>query len=386
MPNNPIIQLSNRRFLDLTTYLVVAVMYLLGTRELSNPLARVVTAILCAGFVFLYATVFHRPNFARYAAWYFAAQTALIAGLLALSLEGVEFFTFLFFLLAIHAGAVFPEQMAATWIALFFVISSLAYFALREAEIVIPLAFNASVFLLCGLFGNNLRQTELARRHNQQLVEELESAHRQLQTLAVTEERNRLAREIHDGLGHYLTATTMQIQGAKALLDNTDAATTAPTALAALGKAETLLQEALVDVRRSVAALRTTPGNGQPLAAAIKQLVEQSQATAGLEAHFEVQGAARALDSQAELTLYRAAQEGLTNVVKHAQATRVTIALCFEPGRVRLSIDDNGAGQGAASNGFGLLGLRERVQLQGGTVTIDSQPGHGFRLEVEIPA
>lgn len=236
------------------------------------------------------------------------------------------------------------------------------------------------------MFGNNLRQTELARRHNQYLVTALESAQHQLQTLAVAEERNRLAREIHDGLGHYLTATTMQLQRAKALLENTATATQASTALEALGKAETLLQEALVDVRRSVAALRTAPGYGQPLAAAIKQLVEQAQASAGLEAQFNGQGAPRALDSQAELTLYRAAQEGLTNVCKHARATRVAVVLCFEPGNVRLSIDDNGQGQGATTSGYGLLGLRERVQLQDGTVAIDSQPGRGFRLVVEIPA
>jgi signal transduction histidine kinase len=105
------------------------------------------------------------------------------------------------------------------------------------------------------MIGYSLRQTELARRHNQQLIEELQVAQGQLRDLAVAEERNYLAREIHDGLGHYLTATTMQIQGAKALLANTDAVTQAPDALAALGKAETLLQEALADVRRSVATL-----------------------------------------------------------------------------------------------------------------------------------
>jgi signal transduction histidine kinase len=386
MQNSTIIQLSNQRFLDLTTYLVVVVMYLLGTRDLVSPLARVMPAILCVAIALLYATVFHASTFARFATWYFAAQTALVAGLMAFSLEGVEFYTMLFFLLSIHAGAVFPERSAAGWIVLFFGISSLANFALRGADVVIPISFNVTVFLLCGMFGNNLRQTELARRHNQQLLAELEAAHRQLRALAVTEERNRLAREIHDGLGHYLTATTMQIQGAKALLENSTAASETPGALAALGKAETLLQEALVDVRRSVAALRTTPGDGQPLPAAIQQLVAQAQATAGLEAQYAVVGAPRTLNSQAELTLYRAAQEGLTNVCKHAQATHVEISLRYEPGKVCLSIADNGVGQGAAGNGFGLLGLRERVQLQGGVVTIDSQPGQGFRLAVEIPA
>ncbi|MEZ4869436.1 MAG: sensor histidine kinase [Caldilineaceae bacterium] len=385
MPSSLIIQLNNRRFLDLTTYLTVAVMYLLGTRELVGMPARVATVLLGVAFALLYAFVFNGRNFVRYADWYFAGQIGLVVGLLTLSLRGAEFFTLLCYLLTIHVSIVFPERRAAAWIVLFYAITSGGYFVQRGPNLLVPLAFNATVFLLSGMFGNNLRQTELARRHNQQLVAELATAQRQLQTLAVTEERNRLAREIHDGLGHYLTATTMQIQGAKAMLEQTDAITTAPAALTALGKAETLLQEALVDVRRSVAALRTTPGNGQSLAATIQQLVATCQTTAGLQTHFALQGEARPLPPQTELTLFRTAQEGLTNVVKHAQAANVVVILRYAAGKVCLSIADDGQGQGTTSHGFGLLGLRERVQLQGGVLTVDHQPGQGLRLTVELP-
>jgi signal transduction histidine kinase len=245
--------------------------------------------------------------------------------------------------------------------------------------------FEIAFFFLAGMIGHSTRQTELARRANQQLIEQLKIAQAQLHDLAVAEERNRLAREIHDGLGHYLTATTMQIQGARALLENSQAASQAPAALNALSKAETLLQEALADVRRSVAALRAAPTQNRPLAATIGDLVAECRVISGLEAQFDLLGTPRSLNSQIELTLYRVAQEGLTNVRKHAQAERVEVVLTYDNDKVGLSICDDGRGLGGSSNGYGLLGLRERIQLVGGQVNIRTAPDQGFRLEVEIP-
>lgn len=267
-----------------------------------------------------------------------------------------------------------------------YLLASLTDFLTTDPENALGSAiFNIAVFLLAGMIGHNTRQTELARHANQQLLEELRTAHDQLHDLAVAEERNRLAREIHDGLGHYLTATTMQIQGARALLENTDAANQAPTALNALNKAETLLQEALADVRRSVAALRVAPTENRPLPAAIGDLVAEYRAITGLEAQFDLVGLPRSLNPQIELTLYRVAQEGLTNVRKHAQAGRVEVVLAYETDKVGLRIGDDGRGMGETGNGYGLLGLRERVQLVGGQVNIRTAPEQGFRLEVEIP-
>jgi len=217
-------------------------------------------------------------------------------------------------------------------------------------------------------------------------IETLQLVQKQLQELAVVEERNRLAREIHDGLGHYLTATTMQLQGAKALLETTGAALQAPAALGALGKAETLLQEALVDVRRSVRSLRAAPTESHSLPDAIRDLVAECHTAAGLATQFDLHGTPRPLNPQVELTLYRAAQEGLTNVRKHAQAANLSVVLWYADGNVGLRIADDGQGIGATLHGYGLLGLRERVQIVGGTAGVDSAPGQGCRLEVEIPA
>ena len=270
---------------------------------------------------------------------------------------------------------------------LFFLLANALGFLTLDLENALgTMLFNSVAFLLVGMLGHSTRQTELARRDNQELVEILQTVQKQLQELAVVEERNRLAREIHDGLGHYLTATTMQIQGARALLETTGVATQVPAALGALGKAETLLQEALADVRRSVRSLRAAPTESRSLPDAIGDLVAECRAT-GLATRFDLLGTPRPLNPQVELTLYRTAQEGLTNVRKHAQAASVSVVLWYDPGKVGLRIADDGQGiEATPMQGYGLPGLRERVQIVGGTVGIDSAPGQGCRLEVEIPA
>ena len=205
----------------------------------------------------------------------------------------------------------------------------------------------------------------------------------QVEELAVTKERNRLAREIHDSLGHYLTVVNVQIGAAQAIFSQDS-----KRALEYLAKAQTLTQEGLAEVRRSVAALRASPTESRPLAEALGKLVEQWNAT-GLSATLIVRGTLRQLTPQADLTFYRAAQEALTNVSKHASATRVELSLNYlNSESVLLVVEDNGVGANGTSdfaNGFGLLGVRERAQLLGGEVRIETQSGKGFKLEVELP-
>jgi signal transduction histidine kinase len=156
-------------------------------------------------------------------------------------------------------------------------------------------------------------------------------------------------------------------------------------ALDHLSKAQTLTQEGLAEVRRSVAALRASPTESRPLPEALGKLVEQWNAT-GMSATFVVAGAPRQLTPPADLTLYRAAQEALTNVSKHASATEVGLTLDYTHAEsVLLVVQDDGVGGNVSTNGFGLLGVRERVQLLGGEIRIVTEISQGFRLEVELP-
>ncbi len=201
----------------------------------------------------------------------------------------------------------------------------------------------------------------------------------QAEDMATVQERNRLAREIHDGLGHYLTAINIQIKAAQAFVEQDP-----PQAKQALANAQTLAQEALADVRRSISELRSDPSTSSPLPERLGDLLDEAR-TSGLRAELIVEGSQALLSSQADFTLYRVAQEGLTNVHKHANASQVELRLVYAERMVRLVVCDNGIGTQQASGGFGLTGLEERVQLLGGTLKVETAPGEGFRLEVEIP-
>jgi len=141
-------------------------------------------------------------------------------------------------------------------------------------------------------------------------------------------------------------------------------------------------------VRHSVSSLRESPLGRLTLPEAIARLADEFQAT-GLVVAFHQIGTLRPLDPRAELTLYRGAQEGLTNVRKHARASRVDLTLSYlDPAAVSLVVADNGigAGGGGEASGFGLLGLRERARQLGGRVEATSRPGEGYTLRLELPA
>ena len=230
------------------------------------------------------------------------------------------------------------------------------------------------------------KQAVEARKREGKLREEVEHANRalrdhaaQAEDLATTRERNRVAREIHDGVGHYLTVVKTQLDAAAALLPAQP-----ERAREAVVTAAKLAGDALDDVRRSVGTLRNDSARA-PLPEALRVLMEE----AGLPVTVRVQGSARSLPPGIEHALYRAAQEGLTNIRKHATATRGEVALDYRAAdRVSLVVTDNGRGANGStrSGGFGLLGIRERIEVLGGRVESGNRSEGGFSLKVELPA
>ncbi len=247
----------------------------------------------------------------------------------------------------------------------------------------LPTFFAGQVFIV--IFTDMAVNEENARKKAERLVLDLESANRQLksyaeqaQSLAIVEERNRMAREIHDGLGHYLTTINMQISAALAALSRGDEK---PEKL--MRSAQKITREALLDVRKSVTALRLP---SQPLEKRIALLCEQSSLT-GIHFDFEVNGDPERLDDTLELTLYRGAQEGIQNVLKHARANNAWVKLTYSRERVSIEVKDNGTGAQLEDNkelGFGLLGLKERVASINGEITYGREASGGFFLRIEV--
>lgn len=215
--------------------------------------------------------------------------------------------------------------------------------------------------------------------HRERLIRlALARANEDLAELATTRERNRVARDIHDGLGHHLTTVQMQIRAGRALLERDPR-----RAGEVLAQAEEQALEALSEVRRSVSAL-LAPRAG--LGDRVERLAREASQS-GPPTSTEVRGTPRALPPDVEEALFRAAQEGLTNVRRHARASQAHVLLDYRDDAVRVVVGDDGHGDvPAPSAGFGLTGLRERVAGLGGAVALESVPGRGSTLTVTAPA
>lgn len=228
---------------------------------------------------------------------------------------------------------------------------------------------------------------ERARREIQGLVTRLEEANEQLrdyalkaEELATATERNRIAREIHDGLGHNLTALNMQIRAANAILEKNPM-----KAQGFLSNAERITHDALVDVRQSVSALREHANDERPLQEKIKGIADL-WSNSKTEILVSVIGQVYFLSPQIAWTMFRAAQEAVSNSVKYANAARIEVTLDYhDPKMVEMRIVDDGEGAESTDGGFGLVGIRERAELLKGKVEILTARGEGFEIRISLP-
>jgi signal transduction histidine kinase len=231
------------------------------------------------------------------------------------------------------------------------------------------IAGELSAFAFVIVFSLLARRERYARRAVERLAAELEE-------LAITRERNRIARELHDSVGHYLTIASVQLEAARAVAEGRDERLTA---------VQQLLRDGLGEIRLAVSVLREASSARLPFAQAIAELVAESNAT-GLPADLTTEGVVRPLPGAVGFALYRVTQEALTNVRRHARATKVEIHLDYLPQGIRLSVTDDGIGPASMPPvGSGLSGLRERVELLAGRLTLEAPPHGGFCVSVEIP-
>ena len=215
----------------------------------------------------------------------------------------------------------------------------------------------------------------------------LVKAHRRLRDYALQaedratlQERNRIAREIHDSVGHYLTAQSIQLENTALFLADRD------KAAHHLAKARELGKEALANIRSSVATLRKSSTPGQSLETRLEQLIAEFKSNTDIAIACKLQ-LASPVANQVKTAIYRIVQEALTNIIKHSRATEVTLNLQETREKILLSIEDNGCGFNPNDNttGFGLQGMQERTAALQGKIEIISQQEKGCQIEVEIP-
>jgi signal transduction histidine kinase len=219
---------------------------------------------------------------------------------------------------------------------------------------------------------------------------ELAEASRQSGVLA---ERERLARELHDTVAQGFISVVTQLESAEQSLESGDPAGVTQ-ARAGVLKARQTARESLDELRRSVRALRPDLLESASLPQALAELVQRWSADTGVAAELRSTGDPTPLHPDAELALLRSAQEALSNVGRHARASRVVVTLSYLGDVVSLDVDDDGVGFAAdgttaglrADGGFGLIGMRERLTAAGGDLAVESTPGHGTTIAASVPA
>lgn len=202
---------------------------------------------------------------------------------------------------------------------------------------------------------------------------------------AVLCERNRVARELHDTLEQGLTGISLQLEAVNATINSSP-----ETARRSLEVARQMLSYSLEETRRSVMDLRSQALETRDLSGALTSLARQMTLGTPTTAEVRVHGQPQPLDASQEHHLLRIGLEALTNALKHANPSRIDIELRFRQGEADLIVRDDGNGlavsaQEMGDGHFGLQGVRERVDKLGGTLRIDSRPGHGTELAVTIP-
>jgi signal transduction histidine kinase len=253
------------------------------------------------------------------------------------------------------------------------------------ASVLYNIGFNLLFFLSAYFFGN---MAWLSARREAQLAEsaaELGRSQEQNTRGAVVAERVRIARDLHDVVAHHVSVMGVQAGAARRVLDKDPA-----TASEALRAVEETARDAIGELRGLLGVLRADEpvaepvGTAHPGLAQLPELVSTAR-SAGLEVDFGVYGDARPVPDGVALSVYRVAQEALTNVVKHAGARRVDVRVRYLADSLEVEVTDDGRAGPVSGAGFGLLGMRERVAVHGGELEAGPRSDAGYRVRAALP-
>lgn len=326
-------------------------------------------------------------------------QIALILVASGLMLRGARLFPFIYLVLVIRSclmvGLMGRVAVTALAFLLFMTTLSLKFRGLRGfgpshiprpmRHLIGSLQMNLVVFfglslVFTLLLVNALLNERTIQNRLQKANEDLKRSAVQVKQLATAQERSRIAREIHDSLGHSLTALNIQLEGALKLAQRDP-----QKSQTLLAEAKRLGSVALQDVRQSVATLRDDSSAKHSLDDRLNALIDTLRASTGIIPSINIQ-LLISLPEATSLALYRIAQEGITNIVKHADATSVELKLIATKKETTLLLSDNGRGfdLSQTSTGFGLQGMRERAQAMGGELMVQSRPGEGCEIRLRV--
>jgi signal transduction histidine kinase len=346
---------------------------------------------LLGGYLLL---LFSEPVFVRRSRLltciYLLVQTAII-GTLSFITPEVDFWAALFCPVVVQVMHSFPQRIGFLITGIFAVIMSVLMLLGLGPEVGLPLVLTYGVvYFFLAAFIAIVREAEAAREESQRQQAELQSAHVQLQAytaraeeLAVLQERNRLARELHDSVTQSLYSLTLLAVAGQRMIEGEDLQQIAGNQ-ARLGE---IAQQALQEMRLLVYELRPLALESAGLIGALEQRLETVERRAGIQARVVVEGEVD-LAADVEEELYGIAQEALNNSLKHAKASQVALSVRVADESVALEVADDGQGfdlaRIGAKGGLGLISMQERADRIGGQLAIHSAPGEGTRVKVSV--
>jgi signal transduction histidine kinase len=365
-------------FLDIATYVSIAAMSLLGMSGLPTLRLQLLALGLILLFGFLYHFVFRSGRYERNPNLYFGVQILILGLLVLLGSNTRDAFNFLFIILCIHIAVVSTARVAVLWIAICFTVESLIILAMNGTEGLYAILFYSITFVVSGFFGYTIQQAERARDRNQRLVEELQATQRKLQELAVVEERNRLARDLHDSVKQQVFAISMQLSAARAFLKEDD------KAYRSITQAEKLARQAGAELTTLIHQLRPPVLEHTSLTEAIQMHVNDWTRQNNMQTELNIGEVSVSPDG--EQALFRVLQEALANIARHSQANRVWVTLESENDHVTLSIEDNGIGYNSEgiTKGIGLDSMKERLTAVNGTLELSSRQPQGTSVTATV--
>ncbi len=326
---------------------------------------------------------------------YLGFQSALIAVLLFLP-PHLDYFVTLYICLTIQAMSLFSGRRGFWWTAVFCALTVVVLAAAYgSASGILYAPSTVAGCVLVALYIHTVRRVDCERNRGQTLFAELQGAYRELERYAeqareyaAAEERNRLARELHDSVTQKLFSMTLTAEAARLLHERE------PERVAVLlERIQELARESLAEMRALLQKLALAAGTADGLVPALRRQAEERRRRDGLEIELVVEGEPDPPGRVRE-ALFRVAQEALNNVVKHSGAGSARVVLRREGEAVTLLVEDAGRGfrpsdeEGREAGGtarLGLDGMRERVRSLGGSIEIESQPGRGTRVRVVVP-
>ncbi|PWU51076.1 two-component sensor histidine kinase [Micromonospora sp. S4605] len=372
--------------------LVVTLLVLAGARAVADgrPDAAIIV-VAAAVFALVYAAGALLPGIRRRrraAVWWLVAMAAAWLVLLALSPDGV-WVAFPLYFLQLHLLPRRAGLLAVAATALAAIIALAGHRGSFSTALVIGPALGAAVAVAV-VWGYQAlyRESEQRRRLIEQLTATRADLARAQHDAGVLAERERLAREIHDTLAQGLSSIELLLRAAERALPGGPEA-----AVDYVGQARQAAVDNLAEARRFVAALSPPALAGATLAGALERLCATTSARHRVTAHFRVTGTPVPLPTAHEVALLRVAQSALANTVRHADATTAALTLNYLGDHVVLGVVDDGTGfdpgqplpRRSEDGGFGLAAMRARMRSVGGSLSVESAPGHGTALAARLP-